>query len=276
MTDEEFKIIRDEIYKLTGIYYADNKKYLLEGRLLKRLSANNLDDFRSYLKLLKSSSNSEELHKLFDAITINETYFFRAEQQFEALIDVVAPEIIEKKLKVSPNPFFRVWSAACSSGEEPYTIAMMMKERLSKKYPTAQFQIVGSDINREVLEKAKRGIYKEYSVKNVPSLYMDKYFKKQANGLYALSDDIKRLVKFAPINLYKKEEVRKMANVDVIFCANVLIYFDPPSKERVVSNLYDALNRGGYLFIGYSESLHGVSKAFKLVHLPKCMAYKKE
>jgi chemotaxis protein methyltransferase CheR len=275
LTDEGFKELRDIIYKTSGIYYSESKKYLLESRILKRIQSLKLNGLYDYVNFIKNPANKGELKNLFDAITINETYFFRAEQQFDALEKIIIPELIRNKSGQTNPVVIRIWSAACSTGEEPYTIAMIVLEKIKPIYPNVQFQILGSDISTQVLDVAKNGIYKEYSVRNMPENYLKKYFIAK-DGLYYLKDDVKRLVRFSNINLFDSSQVRLVSNCDIIFCANVLIYFDIPAKQKVVSYLYDALNPGGYLFIGYSESLHGISKAFKLVHLPKAIAYKKE
>lgn len=274
MSDDTFNNLRDLIYKISGIYYTTSKKYLLEGRIAKRVSARGLDTFEDYIEYLKSPNNKDELKPLYDAITINETYFFRAEQQFEAFEKIIVPEIMELKQGI-PAPIFRIWSAASSTGEEAYTLAIIILERLKPRFPHVTFQILASDINESVIEAARTGIYKEYAVRNIPPAYLNKYFTKQVNT-YVLNDQVKRMVKFMNVNLYDSNQMRMITSCDVIFCCNVLIYFDIPSKQKVVSYLYNSLNKGGYLFIGYSESLHGISKAFKLVHLPKAMAYKKE
>lgn len=274
LSQETFLRLRDLIYEQSGIYFTETKKYLLEGRIAKRIAARNMKNFEEYTDYLKTGNVRAELSSLFEAITINETYFFRAEQQFDAFEKIIVPEILKNRSK-SSAPFFRVWSAASSTGEEAYTLAIIIKERLAPLFPGIKFQIVASDINNQVLENARKGIYKEYSVRNMPANYRSKYFK-QSGGAYILSDEIKKMVKFLNINLYDQKQMRTISGCDVVFCCNVLIYFDVRSKQKVVSHLYDALNKGGYLFIGYSESLHGVSKAFKLVHLPKAMAYKKD
>lgn len=274
LSDGTFKELRDEIYNLCGIYYTESKKYLLEGRIAKRITSLGLRTFDDYLNLLKSPQSRHEINQLFEAITINETYFFRAEQQFEAFEKIITPELIKSKVNMT-NPIIRIWSAASSTGEEAYTIAMLILEKIKPLFPRVQFQILGSDINNAVLETARKGIYKEYSIRNVPASYLNKYFTKQGNQ-YQLNDEVKKMVKFLNLNLYDSVQMRSITNCDIVFCCNVLIYFDIPSKQQVVSYLYDSLNKGGYLFIGYSESLHGISKAFKLIHLPKAMAYKKE
>ncbi|HPP39782.1 MAG TPA: protein-glutamate O-methyltransferase CheR [Candidatus Kapabacteria bacterium] len=274
LSDNTFNELRNFIYDQCGIYYTDNKKYLLEGRIAKRISINKLSSFEEYLNFLRSPMGRNELNELFDAITINETYFFRAPQQFEAFETHIVPEILSTRQNLF-NPVFRIWSAAASTGEEAYTLAMIVAEKLRPMYPRVQFQILASDINKSVLEQAQQGVYKEYSIRNVPPHLLKKYFKQQGTN-YVLSDEIKQMVKFMNINLYDAQQMRTVTNCDVIFCCNVLIYFDMPSKQQVVTHLYNSLNKGGYLFIGYSESLHGISKAFKLVHFPKAMAYQKE
>jgi chemotaxis protein methyltransferase CheR len=273
MSQFTFEKIRTEIYNLTGIYYTDNKKYLLESRIQRRLDHLNLKTFEEYIDLIGSFSGREELNKLFDAITINETYFFRAEFQFEAFENILIPELLDKA--PSYNKVIRIWSAASSSGEEAYTIAMIIDHKLKNKYPNVKFEIVASDINETVVKAAQKGDYKDYAVRNIPKEYMDKYFTKSGTT-YSISPMIKSMVSFKKINLYDNFAVKQIGKTDLIWCCNVLIYFDIPSKQKVVKSLYDSLNDIGYLFIGYSESLHGINNDFKLIHLPKAMAYKKE
>ncbi len=274
MTTEIFNAYRNLIYKLCGIYFTDSKKYLLEGRIVRRLTFHKMNNFEEYLRFVESPNGRAELNELFEAITINETYFFRAPQQFDALEKVIVPELIAAKGSKT-NPTIRIWVAASSTGEEAYTIAMIVQEKLKIKFPGVNFQILASDIDRTVIEQAKKGVYKEYAIRNIPKDQLAKYFRFDGAN-YILSDQIKRMVQFSNINLYDAKQMRLMRDIDVVFCCNVLIYFDTASKQQVVSYLYDSLNKGGYLFIGYSESLHGLSKAFKLIHLHKAMVYKKE
>lgn len=277
MDESLFHRYREFIYQQSGIYFTDNKKYLLEGRISKRMEAIGVKSFEEYFQYISSPVNSRrELPSLYEAITINETYFFRNEPQFHALENVLLPEILKLKSTGSAfNKKIRIWSSASSSGEEAYTMAMIILEKIKPKYPQFQFEIVGTDINTAVVQKAQAGIYREYSIRNIPSNYMQKYMI--ANGdTYTVKPEVKSLVRFSVANLYDQAAMRSMNDFDIIFCCNVLIYFDLQSKQQVVANLYNALNPNGYLFIGYSESLHGVSKAFRLVHLQKTIAYKKE
>jgi chemotaxis protein methyltransferase CheR len=275
MTDEMFRLLRDFIYQKTGIYFQDNKKYLLEGRLGKRLQVLGVDDFEDYFQSLRYGTQSnDEMKFLYDAVTINETFFFRNEPQFEAFEKTLVPQRLNGK-SASGRTKLRFWSAASSSGEEAYTLAMIYLERLRPKYPLLDIEIVGTDINSSVLETARSGIYREYSVRNMPKFFLEKYFDA-SDGRFHISDHVRRLARFEHMNLYDRNRMRMMTCFDIIFCANVLIYFDMRSKIQVVSDLYDSLNPGGFLFIGYAESLHGISSAFKLVNFPKTVAYKKE
>ncbi len=272
---KSFEIWRKYIYDSTGIYFQDNKKYLLESRLQKRIMHLGIKTFEEYFDFIKfNPSGSTEIKYLYEAITINETFFFRNQPQLDALVTTMLPEIISSKQKLGKNRI-RIWSAASSSGEEAYSIAMMINDLIKPKYPNIEYEIVGTDISNTVIDTAKRGIYKEYSIRNTPAYYLKKYFRTNGTS-FELDPKIKSMATFKLLNLYDDLSMRTMINFDVIFCANVLIYFDQTSKVKVVNHLYNSLYKDGYLFIGYSETLHGISKAFKLISFPKTIGYKKE
>jgi len=276
MSQKCFEDWRKYIYDLCGIYFQDNKKYLLESRLLKRVTFLNLDGFEKYLDYLKYNSDSpNEVKYLYEAITINETFFFRNQPQLDALVQYIIPELVATKAKNTPYKI-RIWSAASSSGEEAYSLAMTFVDLIKPKYPFLDLEIIGTDINYQVVEAAKKGIYREYSVRNTPPYYLRKYFKNVGVNTYEVDPAIRKYVNFKLMNLYDDSLMRSMMNLDVVYCCNVLIYFDMKSKIKVVSHLYNSLLKGGYLFIGYSETLHGISKAFKLISYPKTIGYKKE
>ncbi len=275
LTDETFIVLRDFIYSRTGIYFPEKKKYLIEGRLSKRLQIFKLGYFEDYVHLLKYGQQKEdEFEFLCNIITINETSFFRNDAQIDAFQKKLAEEVI-KTNKACNNRTLRIWSAACSSGEEPYTLAMLYLEHLKPKYPELSIEIIGTDINTAVLDMACKAEYNQYSIRTTPKIYLSKYFD-QSNGVYRLRQQVKDLVRFEYINLIDREKMRRMMHFDFIFCANVLIYFDEKAKIQVVGDLFNSLNRGGYLFIGFSEMLHRISTAFKLVSIPRTTAYKKE
>jgi chemotaxis protein methyltransferase CheR len=275
MTIEVFNKWRQFIYDKTGIYFQDNKKYLLQNKLLKRIQFLKLNGYLDYLNyLITSPGAKEEMKYLFDAITINETFFFRNQPQLDALVLKIFPEIISVKKNLNQKTV-RIWSAASSSGEEAYSVAMVINEFILPKYPDIKFEILGTDISSKALETAIKGIYNEYSIRNMPMQFLKKYFKKIDN-LYEILPNIRSMVEFKFLNLNDEIAMMSIKNFDIIFCANVLIYFDKNSKIKVINNLYKILNRPGYLFLGYSESMHGISEAFKIVSFPKTIGYKKE
>ncbi|MFZ1279244.1 MAG: protein-glutamate O-methyltransferase CheR [Ignavibacteriaceae bacterium] len=275
LSSKAFETWRKYIYDSTGIYFQDNKKYLLESRLQKRIAHLGISTFESYLDYVKfNPSGSSEIKYLYEAITINETFFFRNQPQLDALVSTILPEIIASKEKLGKTKI-RIWSAASSSGEEAYSIAMMINDMIKPKYPKMEFEIVGTDISNAVVDTARRASYKEYSVRNTPVYFLKKYFKTTSTS-FDLDPKIKSMATFKLLNLYDDLSMRTMINFDVIFCANVLIYFDQTSKIKVINHLYNSLYKGGYLFIGYSETLHGISKAFKITSFPKTIGYKKE
>lgn len=275
MSEPTFKALREHIYTLTGIYFQDNKKYLLESRISKRLQFLRLQQFEDYLQYVKfGARKGDEKNFLYDAITINETYFFRNEPQFEIFEKTLIPELVKSKATGARSKI-RAWSSASSSGEEAHTLAMIFLEKIKPKFPFLDFEVVGTDISPSVLDIARKGVYREYSVRNMPKLYLDKYFHVE-NGRFTVNDNVRKLVRFDHMNLFDQQRMRGMSSFDVVFCCNVLIYFDARSKIQVISQLYDSLNKGGFLFIGYAESLHGISSAFKIMNFPKAIAYKKE
>jgi chemotaxis protein methyltransferase CheR len=275
LSEQSFGKLRQLIYDSCGIYFQDNKKYLLESRLLKRINYLGLNSYEEYIDYLKfNSNNGTEKKYLYEAITINETFFFRNQPQLDALVTFVIPELVALKTGADKNKL-RIWSAASSSGEEAYSVAMIFLDLVKPKYPLLNIEIIGTDISHAVIETAKTGKYKEYSVRNTPAYYLKKYFKQNGNS-FEIDEKVRSLVSFKLMNLYDDSAMKVMQNFDIIFCANVLIYFDQKSKVKVVSHLYNSLNKGGYLFIGYAETLHTISKAFKLISFPKTIGYKKE
>ncbi|MBA4374459.1 MAG: chemotaxis protein [Thermodesulfovibrio sp.] len=267
LKDPTFREFRDFIYEKCGIFIPDTKKYLLENRLVKRIEEKGLSGFEDYLKFIKYSTNGDELSRLFDAITTNETYFFREPQQLDVFADQIAPKVLGAK----KTKDIRIWSAACSTGEEAYTLIMMLAE----KQAGVRTEIVGSDISDEVIASAKRAVYNSYSIRNVPEPYMKKYFKNNGQMNFELDAAAKRPVSFSNVNLIDEKKIKTLGSFDVIFCRNVLIYFDDKAKQKVVSHLYNSLKPGGYLFVGSSESLHSVTRAFRPVIINKVVVYQR-
>ncbi|MDD2852857.1 MAG: protein-glutamate O-methyltransferase CheR [Desulfuromonadaceae bacterium] len=273
ISDKDFEQLRDFIYNICGMYFHTTKKYFLESRLTRRMEATGTKTYQDYYLLLKSPRGSEELKFLMDEITTNETYFFRNVPQLTALENKLLPELVEIKNKMGFRKL-RIWSAASSSGEEAYTMAMILLEKRATLLKDWIIEIVGTDINETVIAQAKEGIYNAYSVRNIPDAYKRKYIKED-NGRFILSPDVKKFVTFNKLNLYEDSKMIFMKSFDFIFCANVLIYFDTASKSKVVQHFYNNLQPYGYFFVGQSESLHGVNDKFKTVHFPGGFGYKK-
>ena len=273
LSDDVFKKLKDMIYEISGIFFSDQKKYLLETRLSKRLSVLNLSCFEDYYNYLKYSPlKNPEIKELLNSITTNETSFFRDMPQLEVLVD-----ILKQTVKLSGNKAIkniRIWSSACSTGEEPYTVAILVKENFQSS--GIKFEIVGTDISDKVLESAKQGIYTGYTLRNASQSILGKYFDKTSDDEYKIKDEIKNMTVFGSVNLIDAKEVKKYGSFDIVLCRNVIIYFDAESKKKTIENIYEILKPGGYLFLGHSESLHSISTLFKLVGLGKTPLYKKE
>lgn len=265
LPDATFRQLRDLIHGLCGIYVPDTKKYLLETRLARRLAGMRMATFDEYLSHLRMDG-AQELPHLFDAVTTNETYFFREPQQFDVLFQAVFPRLIARK----GSKDLAIWSAACSTGDEPYTLAILLRETL----PDVRAVIVGSDISESALESARRGVYNSYAVRLVPEIIQRKYFRR-GEDVFELDESIRRVVRFQNLNLIDERKMRLMRNFDVILCRNVLIYFDDRAKQKAVSLLYDSLASQGSLVVGASESLHNVTRAFMPLIENKVILYQK-
>jgi len=270
LPDDVFRLLRDAIYKRTGMWFADNSKYLLQKRLSPRARELNFDSFQKYFYFLQYDPRADtEFDQIYDLVTTNETYFFREPAQLAAFTEEIVPDLLTRK----PIKKIRIWSAGCSSGEEPYSIAMLLQE--AGWYDKAQFEIFASDINQGVLAKARRGHYRENAFRATESTLRDRYFSRDADGSWRIHDDIRNRISFGRLNLYDESRVSLLGHLDVVFCRNVIIYFDDASKRIVVSNFYNRLVEGGYLLLGHSESLISLSTQFKLRHLKNDMVYQK-
>ncbi len=273
MTNQEFVLLRNFIYEKTGIYFPENKLYLLESRLAGRIEELGLCSYEEYLYYLKygGQKTAQELICLFDLVTTNETSFFRNPSQLDAF------KIIVHKNYANgcwPQGGLKIWSAGCSTGEEAYTLAILMLEMSAQTGRPMPFTIFGTDISTKALESAKRGIYNPYSVRNTEKTMLQRYFMEKG-GLYVLKDVVRKRTAFDFLNLIDSDSYRKYSQMDMIFCRNVLIYFDEKGKKKVIENLYQSLKVGGYLTIGHAESLHNISRGFKPLIFPGTIAYQK-
>lgn len=258
LSDEEFEGVKRVMFDLTGVRLKDSKRPLIVSRLRSRLEELKLASFTQYIKLL-TPSNTQELEYFVNALTTNETFFFRHTKQFNYLYEVILPELVTQGRKQ-----VEIWSGASSTGEEPYSIAIALTEFAKKS--KIDFRIHASDINSEVIEDAKEGIYTDRDIKEVPESLREKYFKVVHMGRqgerYALSAVIKQKVEFFEHNLQRPAPIKGM---DIIFLRNVLIYFERDIKEKVVNLLEPSLKPGGYFFISLSENLNDIKTGLKLI-----------
>ena len=270
INEDDFQKFQEYFYRKTGIQFETSKRYFVDKRLVERIEATGHDNFRSYFAMLRFQASGMELQLLVNSMTINETYFFREEYQFYCLVNSILPEIVAKKKDNDP---IRIWVIPSSSGEEPYSIAMCLIERWSgiNKWDV---EIISSDIDTKILKQAEAGLYSERSVKHVPKPYMNKYFRHSSRG-YQLNDDMRSAVEFTRVNLMDVAETRAYRNFDVIFCRNLLIYFDDISRKQAVETFYDALCPGGFICLGHSESMSRISSLYKIRKFPEAIVYQK-
>lgn len=273
MTKEEFTTLRDFVYEKTGIFFAENKLYLLESRLTNRLNELGLSSFEDYYYSLKYTSDKgkNEIANLFDVVTTNETSFFRNPPQLEAFKVVVQKHYLNGNVMTNP---IKIWSAACSTGEEPYTLAIMLEELIQTTKQNVPYMIYATDISQKVLESAKRAVFNQYSIRNTDDSLRKKYFVEE-NNMFKLHEKAKKNVKIDFLNFMDDNAYRAYKQMDLIFCRNVPIYFDEKVKKKVIENLYECLKPKGFLIIGHAESLHNISRAFKPLVFPGTIVYQK-
>ncbi|MCR5080111.1 MAG: protein-glutamate O-methyltransferase CheR [Treponema sp.] len=265
LTDAQFNEFRKLIYDSSGITFSETNRSILDSRLKERLRDKNLENLEDYYKLI--TSNKEEFKLFLDSITTNLTRFFRNQPHFDALINYVIPHVIEEK-QSGVDRKIRIWSAGCSTGEEPYTIAMLLKDKLPAPWT---FEILASDISLKSLMVGQTGFYADSRVSGIPQNYLASYFTK-ADGGYQVKPDIMKTIKFDYHNLRFDMGAR---NLDIVFCRNVLIYFDENAQKITLDHFWNSMAKHAYLFIGHSESLFGMDTKFEFLKTPWACLYQK-
>lgn len=272
MSDAEFRMLAELLRSHCGLHFGSESRYLLERRLGRRLVELGLRSFTSYHYTLRSDATGEgELAWAIDNLTTNETYFLRERQQLEALVQEILPSLQARKGGREGGPV-SIWCAGCSSGEEPYSIVMLAAE--AGLEPGRDLRVYASDISRQMLHKARRGLYREASFRATEPWLRQKYFVEK-DGHFRIADEVKRHVNFAHLNLLDEKRIALLGVLDVVLCRNVIIYFDLETKRRVVKIFHDKLRPGGYLLLGHSESLINLSTDFELKHLRHDMVYRR-
>jgi chemotaxis protein methyltransferase CheR len=263
LSDPDFELYRKLVYDESGIHFSTTNRSILESRLKERLRDKKIESLKEYYQLIVR--DKEELKTFLDTVTTNLTRFFRNQAHFDAIEKFVVPILLKQR---ASERRLRFWSAGCSTGEEPYTIAMLLREVLPAGW---SFEVIASDISLKSLMVGKEGFYADGRLQGVPESYLGKYFEKKPGG-YQIRDDLRRTVRFDYHNLKNDSGLR---NLDVIFCRNVLIYFDEAAQKAAVERFWDATSAHGFLFIGHSESLFGMNTKFEFVKTEWATFYKK-
>ncbi len=266
----QFKKLHDFLYKKTGIFLREDKLGFLTRRVEDRLSVLGLDSVEDYIRYLGFDSTGRELDHLIELVVINETYFFREYDQLKLFSEEVLPVYLREK---GTNKNLRLLSAGCSTGDEAYTLAIILREMV-EDFEFWDIKIDAVDISNRVLEIARRAVYTNRSLRETPYLYRDKYFEKLADS-YRLKQIVRDMVTLSKVNLYSETEMGRLPCFDIVFCRNVLIYFDLSSAATVLENLYNKMRPGAFIFLGVSESVGRLSGLFELVRFGKHFAYRK-
>jgi chemotaxis protein methyltransferase CheR len=272
MSADEFRLLRDFVYQHCGLNFTEDSKYLLEKRLGKRLHQHNLKTYKDYYYFLRYNPNKDhELAEVIDLLTTNETYFFREDFQLRTFVEDILPEIRRRK-ELEGKQTLRIWSAGCSSGEEPYTIAMLLLDQPWLK--SWRVEVIGTDISQRVLHMAREGIYGNAAFRSTDPLKKSRFFTDH-EGKSRIKDEVRNLVSISHLNLFDSTRIALLGKMDVIFCRNVIIYFDPTGKKTVIENFFQRLIPEGFLLLGHSESLINLSTSFQLRHFKNDMVYQK-
>ncbi|MCQ4162875.1 protein-glutamate O-methyltransferase CheR [Roseomonas sp. GC11] len=268
----EFARFQEFFYQKSGITFGATKRYFVDRRLLERMEATGTRCFEDYLTLLRfRDPRGEELQNLINAMTVNETYFFREHYQFRCLTDSILPALTARR---RPGDPLQIWSMPCSTGEEPYSIALHLLEQ----WPGVDnwdVRILASDIDTRVLEQARLGEYDARALQHVPPEMLARYFTPLRQGRWRLISDLRSSVEFRRVNITEPDETRAYRDIDVIFCRNLLIYFDDASRRRAIEALFDALRPGGFICLGHSESMSRISSLFEVRKFPDAIVYQR-
>ncbi|MBO6514443.1 MAG: protein-glutamate O-methyltransferase CheR [Phycisphaerales bacterium] len=272
MSKAQFTKLAQVIYDRSGIHFPETKQYILESRLSHRLNELEMTDFDQYIAYLTMGPyQMDEFQEMFNRITINETSFFRNDAQLAVFEHQILPELLDAR---SGTKRLRIWSAACSTGEEPFTIAMLLHRTLGVRLADWNIEILGTDISEKALAVAQGGVYNSYAVRSTSDLIKNRYFKENGRN-FELSESIRSMVNFERHNLKDRMSAKRHGIWDIIFCRNVLIYFDDPMKKGVISMFADQLANDGTLFIGHSERIKDLTTDFQQLSIPQGFCYQK-
>ncbi len=269
LSPEELERFCEYLYRRTGMTFGESKRYYVDRRVAERMRAVGDSSFRAYFGRLRS--DDRELERAINAFTVNETYFYREEHQLRCLGASLLPALIAGKL---PGERIRIWSNPCSTGEEAYSIAIWLLENwgLVDAY---NIEIVGSDVDTQALEEARIGLFGARAVSRLPGLLVDRYFEKRGEAGVQLIQDLRDSVTFSPVNLIDRASMASHGAFEIIFCRNVLIYFDEASRRTAAETLFDSLRPGGFLLLGHTESMARIDDRFEVVRFEDAVVYQR-
>jgi chemotaxis protein methyltransferase CheR len=270
MTEADYAVFEDFFYRRTGIHLPAAKRYFVTKRLARRLQATGKADFRSYFAALRAEAAQVEFQALVNEMTVNETYFFREDHQFRCLVSSILPEISRRR----PHQPLSIWSTPCSTGEEPYSIAIFLLEYWAG-LPDHDVSLIASDIDTNVLAAARRGVYGERAFQCMPADIRARYFEPTRGGLTRIGTSLQDSVEFLKVNLIAPPPRLQRRDIDVVFCRNLLIYFDQAAQRQAVDGIAAALRPGGYVLLGHSESMSRISSLFAVRRFPEGIVYQK-
>lgn len=270
ISEADFLKFREFFYRKTGIHFEESKRYFVDKRLVERMAATGSDSFRHYFIGLRFERDGHELQQLVNAMTVNETYFLREAYQFDCMTRELLNELVRQK---PAGERIRIWSVPSSTGEEPYSIAMQLLE-CWPGIDRHEVEILSSDIDTTVLTAAQRGVYSQRSVANVPKAWLERYFTRVGEE-WAISRDLVAAVEFSQVNLSNPADTRRFRDIDLIFCRNLLIYFDDVSRRVAAEAMYDALRPGGFICLGHSESMSRITSLYRVRRFADALVYQK-
>jgi chemotaxis protein methyltransferase CheR len=267
---EEYRRLCDYLYRHTGMTFTEARRYFVKRRVEDRMIATGSPSFASYFARLRANLQGE-LEQLINASTVNETYFYREDHQFACLTS----NLLQERLRVKPRgETMRIWSVPCSTGEEPYSIAMWLLENWAE-VDAHDIEIIGSDIDTKVLEAARAGIFGKRALMRLSSALAGKYFTPAGPEHWQIIDELRQSVRFTTANIVKRAETQPHGLFDVIFCRNLLIYFDDTSRRVAAENLYESLVPGGYICLGHAESMSRISSLFEVCRFAEAIVYRR-
>jgi chemotaxis protein methyltransferase CheR len=270
LTQDEFRRLCEFLYRRTGMIFTEQKRYYVERRVIERMTATASSSFEDYFARLRAGQQGE-IEQFVNAFTINETYFYREEHQLACLTS----ELLAERLKVKgPGHPIRIWSVPCSSGEEPYSIAIWLLENWPH-VDQYDIEIVGSDIDTAAIELARAGTYGKRALMRLPPQVVAKYFVPTGGDNWRILDDLRASVRFTQVNIVERAETKPHGQFDVIFCRNVLIYFDDLSRRTAAENLFENLYPGGFICLGHTESMSRISPLFDVARFADAIVYQR-